>query len=92
MSQLGSRLSQDLALISFERQKIRQEHQAFWSISVLQGCEEFSSNLRRSAKSEEDVEKAAKLLDTADRASTELLNGVGINQELVVAVAQHVTA
>lgn len=88
MSQLGSRLSKDLAFISFDRQKILKEHQAFWSIGVLQGCEEFSSNMRSRAKSDEDIEKAKILQDAADRASAELLNGVGIHQELVIAVVQ----
>lgn len=88
VAQLGSRLSQDLALISFDRQEILKEHQAFWSISVLQACEEFSSNMRRRAKSDEDIEKSKTLQDVADRASAELLNGVGIHQELVVAVVQ----
>ncbi|KAL8696263.1 MAG: hypothetical protein Q9201_007747, partial [Fulgogasparrea decipioides] len=88
VSQLGSRLAQNLVLMRFDRQEIIKEYQTFWSISVLQGCEEFSSNMRRKAKSDEDLDKAAKLQDAADRASAELLNGVGIHQELVVAVVQ----
>ena len=88
MSQLGSRLSKDLAFISFDRYKITEEQQAFWSVSVLQFCEEFSSNMRRRAQSHEDIAKAEALADDTERASAELLNGVGIHQELVVTVLQ----
>ena len=88
VSQLGSRLSTHLALISFDRQSIPQEHQAFWNISVLQACEEFSSNMRRRVESDEDSEKAKTLQDATDGASAELLNGVGIRHDLVVAVVQ----
>ena len=34
------------------------------------------------------MKKAEKLGDAAERASAELLNGVGIHQELVIAVVQ----
>lgn len=88
MSKLGDRLSQYLDLINFDRHVIRSEHQSFWDITVIQLCEEFSSNLRRQASSEADVDKAVKLQDAAERASVELLNGIGIHQELIVAVAQ----
>lgn len=88
VSQLGSRLSKGLEFISFDRREITNEQQAFWSISVLQACEEFSSNMQRRAQSNEDIAKAKALEDITDRASAELLNGVGIHQELVIAVVQ----
>lgn len=59
-----------------------------WDIGVLQACEEFASNLKRNAKTNEDVERAANLHDSAERASIEMLRGVGIYSELVVAVVQ----
>ena len=88
MSELGARLSQQHSLVSFDRIEIPDEHQSFWSVSILQTCEEFSANMRRKAKSEEDLEKSAKIEAAVHRASVELLNGAGIHQELVVAVIQ----
>lgn len=59
-----------------------------WDIGVLQACEEFASNLKQNAKTDEEIERAAKLRDAAERASVEMLNGAGIYSELVVAVAR----
>lgn len=59
-----------------------------WSVEVLQACEEFASNLERKAQSNGDIERAAELRSSAEKAAVEMLNGVGIYSELVVAVAQ----
>ena len=88
VSDLGARLSEEHTLVSFDRIEIPDVHQSFWSVSILQACEEFSSNIRRKAKSEEELEKSAKIEAAVHRASVELLNGAGIHQELVVAVVQ----
>jgi len=88
ISQLDAILSEHLDLITFDRHEIPNEHQVFWSISVMQACEEFGSNLLKNAKNEKDKEIVQNLQISADKAAGELLNGVGIHQELVVAVAR----
>lgn len=44
--------------------------------------------LKRSAESQSESAAGEKLLDATERAAVELLNGVGIHQELVMAVAR----
>ncbi|KAL8671558.1 MAG: hypothetical protein Q9168_003943 [Polycauliona sp. 1 TL-2023] len=88
VSQLGHRLSTNARLVAFNRFESLTEHQQLWSIGVLQACEEFASNLERNGRSPEDAERVAALRSAADKAAGEMLNGVGIHSELVVAVAQ----
>ncbi|KAL8759410.1 MAG: hypothetical protein Q9199_000779 [Rusavskia elegans] len=86
--ELGERLAAHARVVAFDRYESLNEHQLLWSIGVLQACEEFASNLERSGQSREDAARAANLRSAADRAAVEMLNGVGIHSELVVAVAQ----
>ncbi|KAL8833984.1 MAG: hypothetical protein Q9170_003986 [Blastenia crenularia] len=88
VSKLGDHLSQQAKLVAFDRYTALKEHQLIWSIDVLQACEEFGSNLERNARGKEDIERAEDLRSAAEGASAEMLNGVGIYSELVVAVAQ----
>ncbi|KAL8800723.1 MAG: hypothetical protein Q9182_004966 [Xanthomendoza sp. 2 TL-2023] len=88
VSQLGERLSAHAQVLAVNRYESLSEHQQLWSIGVLQACEEFASNLERNGPSGEDVERAAKLRSSADKAAIEMLNGVAIHSELVVTVAQ----
>ena len=60
----------------------------FWCVGVLQASEEFSINLLKNAESDDQKKLALSLQESSERAAGELLNGVGIHQELVVAVAQ----
>ncbi|KAL8945212.1 MAG: hypothetical protein Q9211_000262 [Gyalolechia sp. 1 TL-2023] len=92
VSGLGDHLGRQAKLVTFDRYKALNEHQLLWSIGVLQACEEFASNLERNARHKEDVESAAGLRSAAESASAEMLNGVGIYSELVVAVAQKDTS
>lgn len=71
---------------------VSEQHQTFWSVSVFETFVEFMSNLSRNAKSGEEIEYVAKLRGVEKRAATELLNGVGIHNELVVAVARKQSA
>ncbi|KAL8846743.1 MAG: hypothetical protein Q9221_008186 [Calogaya cf. arnoldii] len=88
VSQLGERLSKHARVVAFNRYESLNEHQQLWSIGVLQACEEFASNLDRNGQSSENSEQAAKLRSSTDKAAVEMLNGVGIHSELIVAVAQ----
>ena len=65
-----------------------EQHQAFWNVSVFETFVEFISNLARKAEAKEDVEGLARLQEVEKKAAAELLNGVGIHCELVVAVAR----
>ena len=86
--QLGERLSKHARVIALDRYESLNEHQQLWSIGVLQACEEFASNLDRSGQTSENSRQAANLRSSADKAAVEMLNGVGIHSELIVAVAQ----
>ncbi|KAL8651931.1 MAG: hypothetical protein Q9210_002986, partial [Variospora velana] len=88
VSRLGEYLNVQARLVAFDRFGSSNEHQQLWSIGVLQACEEFASNLERKAQSNGDTERAAELRGSAEKAAVEMLNGVGIYSELVVAVAQ----
>ncbi|KAL8989549.1 MAG: hypothetical protein Q9177_001585 [Variospora cf. flavescens] len=88
VSRLGEYLDVQARLVAFDRFGSSSEHQQLWSIGVLQACEEFASNLERKAQSNGDIERAAELRSSAEKAAVEMLNGVGIYSELVVAVAQ----
>ncbi|KAL9022346.1 MAG: hypothetical protein Q9185_000461 [Variospora sp. 1 TL-2023] len=88
VSRLGEYLDVQARLVAFDRFGSSNEHQQLWSIGVLQACEEFASNLERKAQSNGDIERAAELRNSAEKAAVEMLNGVGIYSELVVAVAQ----
>ena len=59
---------------------------------MLQACEEFALNLEQNAVSEQDKATASRLRNGTEHAAAELLNGVGIHQELVVVVARKVLA
>ncbi|KAL8776864.1 MAG: hypothetical protein Q9194_002893 [Teloschistes cf. exilis] len=48
----------------------------------------FLGSPRKTISFDEDTERATKLRSAADRAAVEMLNGVGIYSELVVAIAQ----
>ncbi|KAL8941880.1 MAG: hypothetical protein Q9216_001990 [Gyalolechia sp. 2 TL-2023] len=92
VSELGDHLGRHAKLVAFDRYRALNEHQLRWSIGVLQACEEFASNLDRNSRGDEDAERAAGLRNAAESASVEMLNGVGIYSELVVAVAQKDTS
>ena len=82
---LGNILNRHFNLLAFDRRVVSEQHQAFWNVSVFEAFAEMVSNLSR------DVEKkdgnTARLQDVERRAAAELLSGVGIHCELVVAVA-----
>ena len=88
VSRLGYILGQNLSLTALDRQHVQKEVQTFWNTAVLQGAEELASNLQRRAKTKEETEKAIQLADIIERAAAELLNGIGIYTEIVVAVVQ----
>ncbi|KAL9013392.1 MAG: hypothetical protein Q9173_001908 [Seirophora scorigena] len=88
VSRLGEYLNAHARLVAFDRFGSSNEHQQLWSIGVLQACEEFASNLERKAQSKADTERAAELRSSAEKAAVEMLTGVAIYSELVVAVAQ----
>ncbi|KAL8901480.1 MAG: hypothetical protein Q9207_005178 [Kuettlingeria erythrocarpa] len=88
VSRLGEYLNTQARLLAFDRFTASNAHQQLWTIGALQACEEMASNLERKAPSEENTERAGELRSSVERAGIEMLKGVGVYSELVVAVAQ----
>jgi len=89
VSNLGPIFSEhQLELITFDRKVISDANQVPWGINVLQTGEEYALNLKRNAKSQSETDAGDKLLMATEKASIELLNGVGMYQELVMAVGR----
>ncbi|KAL8796219.1 MAG: hypothetical protein Q9182_007407, partial [Xanthomendoza sp. 2 TL-2023] len=85
---LGEYLSQpdDADLVAWERYPVRKEFQMYWSIGNLFVCEEYEAAVRKSAKTEAEVAKADKVHEITEKMAVEMMNGVGIYSEVVVAV------
>lgn len=75
-------------MVAFERKVVTEQHQAFWNISVFETFVEFVANLGRNVETEEGRAELARLREVEKKAAAELLSGVGIHCELVVAVAR----
>ena len=75
-------------MLAYDRKQVAKQHFLFWSLSVLQACEEISSNLVRNAKTDDERKRGDALLQAGEAASSELLNGVAIQNEIVTVVAQ----
>ena len=86
VSKLPSMLSPWTETVVSERRTVRKEHQMFWSLTMLQACEEMSSNLLKNAKSAEEKERAANFQNDATHASSELMSGVGVHTDIVTSV------
>ncbi|KAL8819053.1 MAG: hypothetical protein Q9223_002431 [Gallowayella weberi] len=85
---LGEYLSQpnNADLVAWERYPVRKELQMDWNIGSLFVCEELGAAVRKSAKTEQEVAKADTLRGVMEKMAVEMMNGVGIYSEVVVAV------
>ena len=86
ISALGDILRPHLNLLTYERRVVSEQHQSFWNVSVFETFVEMVANLARNDKTSN--ENTARLKEVEYKAATELLNGIGIHCELVIAVAQ----
>ena len=69
-----------------------EQHQTFWNVSVFETFVEFVSNVSRSAQTDEEITNIERLRQVEKNAVAELLHGVGIHCEIVVAVARKAPA
>ena len=74
----------------FESRPTAEDQRLPWNLNVLMLNEEYSRRLEKDNTSEDNLVKAAELRETISKASVELLNGVSLCSQFVVAIGRKI--